>query len=88
MRYFDSEIPPTNLEETRKTIHGFATTHVHSGLNVVFITVSTAIFLYTSIFYNVDQVIKYDRHSMHTPNKAMYNFACILLKHFKFILCM
>lgn len=39
-RYFDSEIPPTNLEETRKTIFTFAAGHVQNSRNIVYITVS------------------------------------------------
>lgn len=40
VRYFDSEIAPSNLEETRKTIHGFTASHAQNGRNIVFITVS------------------------------------------------
>ncbi|XP_028411460.1 uncharacterized protein LOC114534012 [Dendronephthya gigantea] len=38
IRYFESEIPPTNLEETRKTLYGFTASHIQNARNVVFIT--------------------------------------------------
>jgi hypothetical protein len=64
IRYFESEIPPTNLEETRKTLYQFTSSHVQNARNVVFITVRLTQYRRLLHFE-----VMYALHSMHTQNK-------------------